>query len=171
LESYGEFGALPAIIGVAISDRRASYFTRLGAHRWHQAYRAHLAKDHGSAAECHLAGCGRSVRRAAGSTPGTPPAPSAAEIPPHPGPPPAAGVPSCVLVGCSDDPSVPSNTPPSRLLEFCRGWRASIQFVTRPESGLTDISECGMRRTEIQQKGVPGGSPAKKSPQNREAHL
>ena len=53
LESFREFGILPAFAGVVVSDRYQNYFHRGWEHvASHQACLAHLIRDFEDAAEC-----------------------------------------------------------------------------------------------------------------------
>jgi transposase len=165
LESFREFGVLPAFTGIVVSDRYANYFH----HGWehiagNQACLAHLIRDYEDAAECYPDAIWpvqaqralRALIRAwrAARDDGQP------EIPPH-----IAGPLTCefrhaVLAGLSDLPRIPgpkSSTaqhPGRDLLEFCSSHQDDVLRFTRDTRiwPTNNISERAVRPVKTQQK-------------------
>jgi hypothetical protein len=165
LESFREFGVLPAFTGVVVSDRYVNYFHPGWEHiAGNQACLAHLIRDYEDAAECYpraiwpvqaqraLRGLIRAWHTAHDA--GQP------EIPPHIAGPLLRDFRHAVLAGCSDVPRIPgpkSSTAqhPSRdLLEFCRDREDDVlRFCHDTRIWPTNnISERGVRPTKTQQK-------------------
>ena len=165
LESFREFGVLPAFTGVVVSDRYANYFPRGWEHiAGNQACLAHLVRDYEDAAECYpgaiwpvqaqraLRGLIRAwhAARSAGQ----------AEIPPDIRDPLLREFRHAVLAGCSDVPRIPgpkhttAQHPSRDLLEFCRDRQADVtRFCHDTRIWPTNnISERAVRPTKTQQK-------------------
>jgi transposase len=165
LESFREFGVLPAFAGVVVSDRYANYFHRGWEHiAGNQACLAHLVRDYQDAAESWpgevwpvqaqraLRGLIRAwhAARDAGQD----------EIPPHIRDPLLREFRHAVLAGLSDVPRIPcprhstGQHPGRDLLEFCRDRHADVTrfcFDTRVWP-TNNISERGVRPVKTQQK-------------------
>jgi transposase len=165
LESFRDFGILPAFGGVVVSDRYANYFHSGWAHiAGNQACLAHLIRDYEDAAECYpgaiwpvqaqraLRGLIRAwhAARDAGQ----------AEILPHIRDPLLREFRHAVLAGCSDVPRIPgpkSSTaqhPGRDLLEFCRDRQNDVLRFCRDTQvwPTNNISERGVRPVKTQQK-------------------
>ncbi|HEY5988121.1 MAG TPA: transposase [Streptosporangiaceae bacterium] len=137
LESFREFGVLPAFTGVVVSDRYANYFHPGWEHiTGNQACLAHLIRDYEDAAECYpgaiwpvqaqraLRGLIRAWHAARDA--GQP------EIPPPIAGPLIREFRHAVLAGLSDVPRVPgpkhttAQHPGRDLLEFCSGRQDDV---------------------------------------------
>jgi transposase len=137
LDSFGEFGVLPAFTGIVVSGRNANYFHRGWEHiAGNQACLAHLTRDYEDAAESWpdavwpvqaqraLRGLIRAWHAARNA--GQP------EIPAHIRDPLISEFRHAVLAGCSDVPRVPgpghatAQHPGRDLLEFCRDRQADV---------------------------------------------
>jgi transposase len=165
LESFRDFGILPAFGGVVVSDRYANYFHSGWEHiAGNQACLAHLLRDYQDAAECYPAAIWpvqaqralRGLIRAwhAARDAGQP------EIPPGIRDPLLREFRHAVLAGLSDVPRVAgpkSSTaqhPGRDLLEFCCDRRSDVTrfcFDTRIWP-TNNISERGVRPVKTQQK-------------------
>ena len=176
LESFRDFGILPAFGGVVVSDRYANYFHSGWEHiAGNQACLAHLIRDYQDAAECYPAAiwpvqAQRALRDLirgwhAARDDGQP------EIPPRIRDPLLREFRHVVLAGLSDVPRVPgpkSSTaqhPGRDLLEFCRDRQEDVtRFCSDTRIWPTNnISERGVRPVKTQQK-ISAGSPARTSP-------
>ncbi|MGI8451956.1 MAG: IS66 family transposase [Streptosporangiaceae bacterium] len=165
LESFRDFGILPAFSGVVVSDRYANYFHKGWEHiAGNQACLAHLLRDYQDAAECYpkaiwpvqaqraLRGLIRAWHAARDA--GQP------EIPAHIAGPLIREFRHAVLAGCSDLPRIPGpkNTtaqhPGRDLLEFCRDRQNDVlRFCHDTRIWPTNnISERGVRPLKTQQK-------------------
>jgi transposase len=165
LESFREFGILPAFAGVVVSDRYQNYFHDGWQHiAGHQACLAHLVRDYEDAAESYpgaiwpvqaqraLRGLIRAwhVAREAGQP----------EIPPHIRDPLISEFRHGVLAGLSDVPRIPgprhatAQHPGRDLLEFCSGRQNDVtRFCHDTRVWPTNnISERGVRPAKTQQK-------------------
>lgn len=165
LESFAEFGILPAFAGVAVHDRYRNYFHS----RWdkltgHQACTAHLLRDFADAAETYPAAhwptqAQRALRGLitawhAARDVGLP------EIAKEVRDELATEFRSAVLVGLSQVPRVPgprhstAQRPGRELLEFCRDRQADVlRFIEDTRIWPTNnISERDLRPTKTQQK-------------------
>lgn len=165
LESFAEFGILPAFAGVAVHDRYCNYFHS----RWdklagHQACAAHLLRDFADAAETYPAAhwpaqAQRALRgliaawhtaRDAG-LPATPDDVRKKLI---------TEFRQAVLVGLSQVPLVPgprhstAQRPGRELLEFCRDRKDDVLRFTEDTRiwPTNNISERDLRPTKTQQK-------------------
>ncbi len=179
LESFREFGILPAFTGVVVSDRYANYFHPGWEHiAGNQACLAHLVRDYEDAAECWPATvwpvqAQRALRglirawhaaRSAGQ----------AEIPPHIRDPLLSEFRHAVLAGLSDVPRTPgpkhttAQHPGRDLLEFCRDRPADVtRFCYNTRIWPTNnISERGLRPTKTQQK-ISGRLTSEEATQDR----
>jgi hypothetical protein len=165
LESFRQFGVLPAFRGVVVSDRYQNYFHDGWEHiTGNQACLAHLARDYQDAAECYPGAIWpvqapralRGLIRAwhAARQAGQP------QIPPHIRDPLIREFQHAVLAGCSDVPRVPgprhatAQHPGRDLLEFCRDRQADVTrfcYDTRVWP-TNNISERGVRPIKTQQK-------------------
>jgi transposase len=165
LESFREFGILPAFAGVVVSDRYQNYFHN-GWQRiaGHQACCAHLIRDFEDAAECWpdavwpiqaqraLRGLIRAWHAARQRC--------QPEIPSHLRDPLIGEFRHAVLVGCSDLPRIPgpkhatAQHPGRDLLEFCRDRQDDVlRFCYDTRVWPTNnISERGVRPLKTQQK-------------------
>jgi transposase len=165
LESFREFGVLPAFAGVVVSDRYANYFH----HGWehiagNQACLAHLVRDYEDAAESYPQAIWpvQAQRALRGLISGWHTARDAGqpEIPPHIRNPLLREFRHAVLAGLSDVPRIPGpkNTtaqhPGRDLLEFCRDRQADVtRFCNDTRIWPTNnISERGVRPVKTQQK-------------------
>jgi transposase len=165
LESFREFGILPAFRGVVVSDRYQNYFHDGWEHiTGNQACLAHLVRDYEDAAECcpgaiwpvQAQRALRGLIRAwhAARQAGHP------KIPPHIRDPLIREFRHAVLAGCSDVPRVPgprhatAQHPGRDLLEFCRDRQGDVlRFCYDTRIWPTNnISERGVRPIKTQQK-------------------
>ena len=165
LESFREFGVLPAIGGVVVSDRYQNNFHNGWEHiAGHQACLAHLVRDFEDAAECWpdaiwpvqaqraLRWLIRSWHSAREQ--GQP------EIPPHVRDPLIREFRHAILAGLSDVPRLPgpkgstAQHPGRVLLEFCRDRQGDVlRFCHDTRIWPTNnISERGVRPVKTQQK-------------------
>jgi transposase len=165
LESFREFGILPAFAGVVVSDRYQNYFHDGWQHiTGHQACLAHLIRDYQDAAECWpgaiwpvqaqraLRGLIRTWHAARER--GQP------EIPPHIRDPLIREFRHALLAGCSDLPRIPgpkhatAQHPGRDLLEFCRDRQDDVlRFCYDTRIWPTNnISERSLRPLKTQQK-------------------
>ncbi len=165
LESFRDFGVLPAFTGVVVSDRYQNYFHNGWQHiAGHQACCAHLLRDFEDAAECWPdavwpAQAQRALRglihtwhiaRAQGL----------AEIPADARDPLIKEFRHAVLAGCCDVPRIPgpkhatAQHPGRDLLEFCRARPGDVlRFCYDTAVWPTNnISERGLRPLKTQQK-------------------
>jgi len=165
LESFRDFGILPAFSGVVVSDRYANYFHAGWEHiAGNQACLAHLIRDFQDAAECYpgaiwpvqaqraLRGLIRSwhAARDAGQV----------QIPPGIRDPLLREFRHAVLAGLSDVPRIPgprnstAQHPGRDLLEFCRDRRPDVtRFCSDTRIWPTNnISERAVRPVKTQQK-------------------
>ncbi len=171
LESFREFGILPAFGGVVVSDRYANYFHQGWQHiAGNQACPAHLIRDYQDAAECYPAAIWpvqaqralRGLIRAwhAARDAGQP------AIPPHIAGPLIREFRHAVLAGCSDVPRIPgpkhstAQHPGRDLLEFCRDRQDDVlRFCYDTRVWPTNnISERGVRpvKTQVPGQGTTG---------------
>jgi transposase len=165
LESFREFGILPAFAGVVVSDRYQNYFHDGWEHlAGHQPCLAHLVRDFEDAAECWPGAIWpvqaqralRGLIRAwhAARERGQP------EIPPHLRDPLIREFRHAVLAGLSDVPRLPgpkhatAQHPGRDLLEFCRDRQGDVlRFCYDTRIWPTNnISERGVRPLKTQQK-------------------
>jgi hypothetical protein len=165
LESFRDFGILPAFAGVVVSDRYANYFHQGWEHiAGNQACLAHLIRDYQDAAECYPAAIWpvqaqralRGLIRAwhAARDAGQP------AIPPHIAGPLIREFRHAVLAGCSDVPRIPgprhstAQHPGRDLLEFCRDRQDDVlRFCYDTRVWPTNnISERAVRPVKTQQK-------------------
>jgi transposase len=165
LESFREFGILPAFGGVVVSDRYQNYFHDGWEHiTGHQACLAHLIRDYEDAAESwpdtiwpvQAQRALRGLIRAwhAARQRGHP------EIPPHIRDPLIGEFRHAVLAGLSDLPRIPgpkhatAQHPGRDLLEFCRNSQTDVtRFCYDTRIWPTNnISERGVRPVKTQQK-------------------
>ena len=165
LESFRDFGILPAFGGVVVSDRYANYFHAGWEHiAGNQACLAHLIRDYQDAAESYpkaiwpvqaqraLRGLIRAWHAARDV--------GEAEIPPPARDPLLHEFRHAVLAGCSDVPRIPgpphstAQHPGRDLLEFCRDRQADVtRFCHDTRIWPTNnISERGVRPVKTQQK-------------------
>jgi transposase len=165
LESFREFGILPAFKGVAVSDRYVNYFHAGWEHlAGHQACCAHLIRDFEYAAQCWpgtiwpeqaqraLRGLIRAWHHARDQ--------GLAEIPPGVRGPLITEFRHAVLAGLSDVPRIPgpknstAQHPGRDLLEFCRARQDDVlRFTTDTRVWPTNnISERGIRPLKTEQK-------------------
>jgi transposase len=165
LESFREFGILPAFGGVVVSDRYANYFHKGWEHiAGNQACLAHLIRDYQDAAEYYpqaiwpvqaqraLRGLIRAWHAARDA--GQP------QIPPHIAGPLIREFRHAVLAGCSDVPRIPgprnstAQHPGRDLLEFCSDRQDDVlRFSGDTRIWPTNnISERGVRPLKTQQK-------------------
>ena len=179
LESFREFGILPAFAGVVVSDRYQNYFHDGWQHiAGHQACLAHLVRDFEDAAECWpdaiwpvqaqraLRGLIRAWHAARDA--GQP------EIPPHIRDPLIHEFRHAILVGCSDVPRIPgpkhatAQHPGRDLLEFCRDRQDDVtRFCYDIRIWPTNnISERGVRPVKTQQK-ISGRLTSEQATQDR----
>jgi transposase len=179
LESFRDFGILPAFGGVVVSDRYANYFHDGWEHiTGHQACCAHLIRDYQDAAECYpqavwpvqaqraLRGLIRAWHAACDA--GQP------AIPPHIAGPLTREFRHAVLAGLSDVPRIPgpkSSTaqhPGRDLLEFCSGRQDDVlRFCYDTRAWPTNnISERGVRPVKTQQK-ISGRLTSEQATQDR----
>jgi transposase len=179
LESFREFGVLPAFAGVVVSDRYANYFHKGWEHiAGNQACLAHLIRDYQDAAEHYpraiwpvqaqraLRGLIRAwhAARDAGQ-PG---------IPPHIASPLIREFRHAILAGLSEVPRIPgpkSSTaqhPGRDLLEFCSGRQDDVLRFTRDTRvwPTNNISERGVRPVKTQQK-ISGRLTSEQATQDR----
>lgn len=165
LESFAEFGILPAFAGVAVHDRYRVYFNA----RWdtiagHQACSSHLLRDFADTAETYPAAhwptqAQRALRGLitawhAARDAGMPAIPAEVrdEL--------ASEFRSAVLVGLSQVPRVPgprhstAQRPGRELLEFCRDREHDVLRFTEDTRiwPTNNISERDLRPTKTQQK-------------------
>ncbi len=179
LESFPEFGILPAFAGVVVSDRYQNYFHDGWEHiTGHQACLAHLIRDFEDAAECwpdavwpvQAQRALRGLIRAwhAARQAGQP------EIPPQIRDPLIREFRHAVLAGCSDVPRIPgprhatAQHPGRELLEFCRDRQGDVlRFCSDTRVWPTNnISERGVRPLKTQQK-ISGRLTSDKATQDR----
>jgi hypothetical protein len=165
LESFRDFGVLPAFTGVAVSDRYVNYFHSGWEHlAGHQACLAHLIRDFQDAAETYpraiwpvqaqraLRGLIKAWHHARDA--------GLAEIPAEAAGPPAREFRHAVLAGLSDVPRIPgprhatAQHPGRDLLEFCKGRQDDVLRFTRDTRiwPTNNISERGLRPVKTQQK-------------------
>jgi transposase len=165
LESFRDFGILPAFAGVVVSDRYANYFHKGWEHiAGNQACLAHLIRDYQDAAECYPAAiwpvqAQRALRglirawHAAGDA-GQP------AISPDIAGPLTREFRHAVLAGLSDVPRIPgpknstAQHPGRDLLEFCRDRQDDVLRFCRDTRiwPTNNISERGVRPVKTQQK-------------------
>jgi hypothetical protein len=179
LESFRDFGILPAFGGVVVSDRYANYFHDGWEHiAGNQACLAHLIRDYQDAAESYPAAVWpvqaqralRGLIRAwhAARRQGL------AEIPAHVAGPLTREFRHAVLAGCSDVPRIPgpkastAQHPGRDLLEFCRDRQNDVLRFTRDTRlwPTNNISERGVRPLKTQQK-ISGPLTSEKATQDR----
>jgi transposase len=179
LESFREFGILPAFGGVVVSDRYANYFHQGWEHiAGNQACLAHLIRDYQDTAECYpravwpvqaqraLRGLIRAWHAARDA--GQP------AIAPHIASPLIREFRHAVLAGLSDVPRIPgpkSSTaqhPGRDLLEFCSGRQDDVlRFCYDTRVWPTNnISERGVRPVKTQQK-ISGRLTSEEATQDR----
>jgi len=179
LESFREFGVLPAFTGVVVSDRYANYFHPSWEHiAGNQACLAHLVRDYEDAAESYpgaiwpvqaqraLRGLIRAWHTARDA--------SQPEIPPDIRDPLLREFRHAVLAGLSDVPRIPGpkNTtaqhPGRDLLEFCRDRQDGVtRFCHDTRIWPTNnISERGVRPVKTQQK-ISGRLTSEEATQDR----
>jgi len=165
LESFRDFGILPAFTGVVVSDRYVNYFHDGWEHiAGHQACLAHLIRDYQDAAESYpgavwpvqaqraLCGLIRAWHRACEQ--------GLAEIPAHTRDPLVKEFRHAVLAGLSDVPRIPgpkhstAQHPGRDLLEFCHDRQDDVlRFCQDTRIWPTNnISERGVRPLKTQQK-------------------
>ena len=176
LESFREFGVLPAFTGIVVSDRYASCFR----HGWehiagNQACLAHLIRDHEDAAECYPNAIWpvqaqrplRALIRAwrAARDDGQP------EIPPHIAGPLIHEFRHAVLAGLSDVPRVPGPSPPPPSTPAGTCWNSapapkmtSCGSPATPGSGRPATSASAPPAPSRPSRRSPGGSPARTPP-------
>ena len=165
LESFRDFGILPAFAGIAVSDRYANYFHAGWEHlAGHQACLAHLIRDFQDAAETYHGAiwpvqAQRSLRglikawhdaRDAGLS----------QIPASAAGPPIKEFRHAVLAGLASIPRIPgpkhstAQRPGRDLLEFCRDRQDDVLRFTRDTRvwPTNNISERGVRPLKTQQK-------------------
>jgi hypothetical protein len=179
LESFRDFGILPAFGGVVVSDRYANYFHDGWEHiAGNQACLAHSIRDYQDAAESYPAAVWpvqaqralRGLIRAwhAARRQGL------AEIPAHVAGPLTREFRHAVLAGCSDVPRIPgpkastAQHPGRDLLEFCRDRQDDVLRFTRDTRlwPTNNISERGVRPLKTQQK-ISGPLTSEKATQDR----
>jgi hypothetical protein len=165
LESFRDFGILPAFAGVVVSDRYTNYFH----HGWehitgNQACLAHLVRDYEDAAESYPKAIWpvQAQRALRGLIRAWHAARDAAEpaIPPHVAEPLLREFRHAVLAGLSSVPRIPGpkNTTAQRpgrdLLEFCQDRPGDVtRFCDDTTIWPTNnISERGVRPVKTQQK-------------------
>jgi transposase len=179
LESFRDFGILPAFGGVVVSDRYANYFHKGWEHiAGNQACAAHLIRDYQDAAECYpeaiwpvqaqraLRGLIRAWHDARDS--------GQAVIPPHIRDPLLHEFRHAVLAGLSSIPRIPgprhatAQRPGRDLLEFCRDRQADVtRFCGDTRIWPTNnISERGVRPLKTQQK-ISGRLTSEEATQDR----
>jgi transposase len=164
LESFRQFGILPAFQGVVVSDRYQNYFHDGWQHAGNQACCSHLIRDFEDAAECwpdaiwpvQAQRALRGLIRAwhAARERGQP------EIPPPIRDPLIREFRHAMLAGCSDVPRIPgpkhatAQHPGRDLLEFCRDRQGDVlRFCHDTRIWPTNnISERGLRPVKTQQK-------------------
>jgi transposase len=165
LESFRDFGILPAFRGVVVSDRYVNYFHPGWQHiAGNQACLAHILRDYQDAGETYPdaiwpAQAQRALRglirawhdaRDAGLT----------QVPAAAADPLAREFRRAVAVGLSAVPRIPgpkhstAQHPGRDLLEFCRGREEDVLRFTRDTRiwPTNNISERGVRRLKTQQK-------------------
>jgi transposase len=165
LESFRDFGILPAFGGVVVSDRYANYFHSGWEHiAGNQACLAHLIRDYQDAAECYPGAIWpvQAQRALRGLIRGWHAARDAGqpEIPPGIRDPLLREFRHAVLAGLSDVRRIPgpkSSTaqhPGRDLLEFCRDRQQDVtRFCSDTRIWPTNnISERGVRPVKTQQK-------------------
>jgi len=165
LESFRDFGILPAFAGVVVSDRYANYFH----HGWehitgNQACLAHLVRDYEDAAESYPKAIWpvQAQRALRGLIRAWHAARDAAEpaIPPNVAEPLLREFRHAVLAGLSSVPRIPGpkNTTAQRpgrdLLEFCRDRPGDVTRFCGDTTiwPTNNISERGVRPIKTQQK-------------------
>ena len=165
LESFRDFGILPAFAGVVVSDRYANYFHDGWEHiAGNQACCAHLIRDYQDAAECYPQAIWpvqaqralRGLIRAWHAARDTGQPEVAADI----RDPLIREFRHAVLAGCSDVPRIPgprastAQHPGRGLLEFCRDRQDDVlRFCYDTAIWPTNnISERGVRPLKTQQK-------------------
>ena len=179
LESFRDFGVLPAFTGVVVSDRYANYFHGGWEHiAGNQACLAHLIRDFQDAAECYpqaiwpvqaqraLRGLIRAWHGAREQGLAQIPAPAAGPL--------TREFRHAVLAGCSDVPRIPgpkastAQHPGRDLLEFCRDRQDDVLRFTRDTRvwPTNNISERAVRPVKTQQK-ISGRLTSEKATQDR----
>jgi transposase len=165
LESFRDFGILPAFAGVAVSDRYVNYFHPGWAHlAGHQACLAHLVRDFEDAAETYPDAIwpAQAQRALRGLIRGW----HSAREQDHPAILAATADPlitefrRAVRVGLSDVPRIPgprhstAQHPGRDLLEFCRDREADVLRFSHNTAiwPTNNISERGVRPLKTQQK-------------------
>lgn len=165
LESFRDFGILPAFTGIVVSDRYVNYFHDGWEHiAGHQACLAHLIRDYEDAAERYpgaiwpvqaqraLRGLIRAWHRASDQ--------GLDQIPPDMGDPLLKEFRHAVLAGLSSVPRIPgpkhstAQHPGRDLLEFCRDRQDDVTRFTRDTRiwPTNNLSERGVRPLKTQQK-------------------
>lgn len=165
LDSFAEFGILPAFAGVAVHDRYCNYFHP----RWdklagHQACSAHLLRDFADSAEsypdAHWPVQAQRALRGLISAWHAARADELAEIDPHIRQKLTTEFRDAIKVGLSQVPRVPgprhstAQRPGRELLEFCRDREDDVLRFTEDTRiwPTNNISERDLRPTKTQQK-------------------
>jgi transposase len=165
LESFRDFGILPAFTGVVVSDRYQNYFHDGWEHlTGHQACLAHLIRDYEDAAQCWPDAIwpGQAQRALRGLIQAWHAARDASlpQIPARIADPLTREFRHAVLAGLSDVPRIPgprhctAQHPGRDLLEFCHARQADVLRFTRDTAvwPTNNISERGVRPLKTQQK-------------------
>src|SRR5204863_2002656 len=165
LESFRDFGVLPAFGGVVVSDRYANYFHNgWEAIAGHQACLAHLIRDYQDAAECYPGAVWpvQAQRALRGLIHAWHAARDAGQpaIPPDNAGPLIREFRHAVLAGLASVPRIPGpknstkQKPGRELLEFCRDRRSDVLLFTEDATvwPTNNISERGVRPLKTQQK-------------------
>jgi len=165
LESFRDFGVLPAFGGVVVSDRYANYFHNGWEHiAGHQACLAHLIRDYQDAAECYPGAVWpvQAQRALRGLIHAWHAARDAGQpaIPPDNAGPLIREFRHAVLAGLASVPRIPgpknstAQHPGRDLLEFCRDRQGDVlRFCHDTQVWPTNnISERGVRPVKTQQK-------------------
>jgi transposase len=165
LESFRDFGVLPAFGGVVVSDRYANYFHNGWEHiAGHQACLAHLIRDYRDAAECYPGAIWpvQAQRALRGLIHAWHAARDAGQpaIPPGNAGPLIREFRHAVLAGLASVPRIPgpknstAQHPGRDLLEFCRDRQDDVlRFCHDTQVWPTNnISERGVRPVKTQQK-------------------
>jgi hypothetical protein len=179
LESFRDFGILPAFTGVVVSDRYANYFHTGWEHiAGNQACLAHLIRDYQDAAECYPQAiwpvqAQRALRGLIHAWHGARDA-GQPQIPPHLASPLIREFRHAVLAGLCDVPRIPgprhstAQHPGRDLLEFCSRRQDDVlrfSFDTRIWP-TNNISERSVRPLKTQQK-ISGRLTSEKATQDR----
>jgi transposase len=165
LESFRDFGVLPAFTGIAVTDRYVNYFHPSWKHlAGHQACLAHLIRDYQDAAETYPAAIWPAQARRAlrGLVNAWHQArdDGLAQIPAATAGPLIKEFRHAVLAGLASVPRIPgpkhstAQRPGRDLLEFCRDRQDDVLCFTRDTRvwPTNNISERGVRPLKTQQK-------------------